>query len=117
VGDGKVARHFRHYFDLLGISYNQWQRTQSIKQLQQAVAQSDVVLILISDDAIDAFIHKNSFLQDKTLVHFSGTLTIDNAFGCHPLMTFGQDLYNLESYQAPPLFVMKMLSLINCFHN
>ena len=102
VGDGKVARHMMHYFNLVGISFNQWQRKQSTKQLQQTVAQSDVVLILISDDAIQTFIQVNPFLQNKTLVHFSGTLVIDNVFGCHPLMTFGQDLYALETYQNIP---------------
>ena len=102
VGDGKVARHFMHYFNLVGISYNQWQRKQSTKQLQQAVAHSDVVLILISDDAIENFIHQHPFLNDKTLVHFSGVLTVDNASGCHPLMTFTQELYDLDSYQSIP---------------
>lgn len=102
VGDGKVARHMMHYFNLLGINFNQWQHKQSTKQLQRTVAQSDVVLILISDDAIAAFIHENSFLQDKTLVHFSGTLVLDYAFGCHPLMTFGTDLYDLPTYQNIP---------------
>lgn len=102
IGDGKVARHFGHYFNLLGIGFNQWQRAQSSQQLQLAVASSDVVLLLISDDAIEPFIHQNPFLKDTPLVHFSGTLTLDKAYGCHPLMTFSPDLYGLKTYQSIP---------------
>lgn len=102
VGDGKVARHFVHYFNLLGISSNQWQRQQSINQLQQSVTQSDVVLLLISDDAIEQFIQQHPFLQNKILIHLSGSLIIEQAIGCHPLMTFGQEFYDLETYQSMP---------------
>ena len=115
VGDGKVARHMMCYFDLIGIAFNQWQRQQSLKQLQQCVAQSDVVLLLISDDAIEQFIHQHLFLQDKTLVHFSGTLIFDKAFGCHPLMTFGQDLYDLATYQSIPFVCDEGVDFLQLF--
>jgi predicted short-subunit dehydrogenase-like oxidoreductase (DUF2520 family) len=115
VGDGKVARHMMCYFNFVGIEFNQWQRQQSLKQLQQAVAQSDVVLLLISDDAIEAFIQQYSFLQDKTLVHFSGVLTLENAFGCHPLMTFSQELYDLKTYQSMPFVCDKSVDFESLF--
>ncbi len=102
IGDGKVACHFGHYFNLVGISFNQWHRKLTIKQLQHAVAKSDVVLLLISDDAIEDFILQHSFLHNKILIHFSGTLILDKAFGCHPLMTFANELYDLETYQSIP---------------
>ncbi len=102
VGDGKVARHFGHYFDLLEIPFNRWSRRQSLQKLQQFVAQTDVVLLLISDDEIARFIENHPFLHNKILVHFSGTLSLDSAFGCHPLMTFGQALYDLATYQSIP---------------
>jgi len=102
VGDGKVARHFSHYFNRLGIVFKQWQRQQTIKQLQQDVSQSDVVLLLIPDDAIENFILQHPFLQDKILIHFSGTLILDKAYGCHPLMTFANELYDLKTYQNIP---------------
>ena len=115
VGDGKVARHMMCYFNLIGIAFNQWQRQQSLKLLQQCVAQSDVVLLLISDDAIEPFIHQHLFLQDKTLIHFSGVLTFDKAFGCHPLMTFGQDLYDLETYQRIPFVCDEAVDFLHLF--
>lgn len=102
VGDGKVARHLAQYFTLVGIEFNQWNHKQKITQLQLSVAASDCVLILISDDVIQKFINQYAFLKDKTLIHFSGSLVIDKAYGCHPLMTFGQDLYDLSTYQSIP---------------
>ena len=102
VGDGKVARHFKHYFNLVGITFSQWKRSQSTQQLQQSVAESNSVLLLIPDDAIDAFITHHSFLLDENLIHFSGTLNIDNAISCHPLMTFSHELYDINTYKSIP---------------
>lgn len=38
-------------------------------------------------------------------VHFSGSLVTKKAFGAHPLMTFGPDMYTLEKYLAIPFVV------------
>ncbi|MBL4773976.1 MAG: DUF2520 domain-containing protein [Alcanivoracaceae bacterium] len=102
VGDGKVARHFSHYFNELEINYNRWNRKNTPLSLQQKTVNSDFVLLLISDNAIESFINNNSCLHHKTLIHFSGSLTLDNADGCHPLMTFSQNLYDLKTYQSIP---------------
>jgi hypothetical protein len=102
VGDGKVARHISHYFDLMNIDYYQWCRQQSIFELQQCVNNSDFVLLLISDDVIEAFIQKLPFLQEAPLIHFSGSLVLEKTYGCHPLMTFGTELYDLTKYQNIP---------------
>ena len=115
VGDGKVARHFRRYFDLLEIPFNQWHRQQSLQKFQQFVAQTDVILLLISDDAIARFIENHPFLHNKILVHFSGTLSLDSAFGCHPLMTFGQDLYDLATYQSIPFVCDEAVDFLQLF--
>ncbi|MBL4661032.1 MAG: DUF2520 domain-containing protein [Alcanivoracaceae bacterium] len=102
VGDGKVARHFAFYFQQLGVQFNSWTRKNSIPALQQKIADADFILLLISDDAIDYFIKNNSCLRNKILIHFSGTLSLDNAIGCHPLMTFANNLYDLNTYQSIP---------------
>jgi len=102
VGDGKVARHFTCYFQQLGIKFNCWTRKNPSQTLQQKVADADIILLLISDDAIDSFIKNNSCLDNNTLIHFSGSLSLNNAIGCHPLMTFAQNLYDLETYQNIP---------------
>lgn len=102
VGDGKVAKHFCHYFSMIGVDYNTWSRKQSISTLKTNIKSSDVVLILISDTAIEAFVNKYSFLHQSTLVHFSGTVSIKNVLGCHPLMTFSEQLYDLSVYESIP---------------
>jgi len=105
IGDGKIAKHFRHYFDLVEINYTSWNRKQPLRALQQAVNNTDHVLVLISDDAIDKFINSHLFLKDKSLIHFSGSLTINGVAGCHPLMTFSDELYDLETYRSIPFVI------------
>ena len=55
--------------------------------------------MLISDHAIEPFIEKHPFIQDKTLIHCSGCLQTPLAFSAHPLSTFGYHLYTLETYK------------------
>ena len=95
VGDGKVAGHIRHYFSLLGIPYRNWP--------EQNCKVCEIILVLISDDAIEDFIVNNrkKFPGNKTFVHFSGSLYSSHAIGMHPLMTFNSEpeSYSLETYK------------------
>lgn len=103
VGNGRMTRHISFYFDAIGIPYTQWaRRTHSESDLQILVAEVSHVLILISDDAIESFIENHPFLHSKILIHFSGSLVTALAYGVHPLMTFSNDLYSLESYKKIP---------------
>ena len=127
VGNGKMARHMIRYFELVNQPYVHWfrqtetalnnsgkqSRLARFKQLIQPQSSSakptslesmttnvDVLLILIPDDQIEKFITSNPCLANKTCVHFSGSLTSQLAIGCHPLMTFGDELYGLDQYQS-----------------
>ncbi len=131
VGNGRVARHMIQYFELVGQPYKHWfrnslkssiaeqpsrlarykhqlkhlfnfHRRDSLSDVVQAV---QTVLLLIPDDQIESFIQQNPCLKLKQLVHFSGSLTTVHAAGCHPLMTFGHDLYDLAQYQSIPFVV------------
>ena len=102
VGDGKMSQHLCQYFSLLEIDYKCWSRKQSINQLQSYVNKSDVVILLISDNAIEQFVSDNPFINKNTVVHFSGALSSSEIIGCHPLMTFSHNLYDLETYQNIP---------------
>lgn len=116
IGDGKVARHMAHYFDLLGINYSRWFRSSKrsplhkFKQLfqaedvalTQALLGCDHVLLLISDDQIESFIQANTILESHDLIHFSGALNTPLAKSCHPLMTFNSLSYDLKTYQSIP---------------
>lgn len=128
VGNGKMARHMIRYFELVGQPYVQWFRQsksaitsqssrsrlarfkQKINQLwvqptdslSESLHDVSTVLLLIPDDQIESFIQSNPVLDGKSLVHFSGSLFSRQAKGCHPLMTFGDELYDLEKYQSIP---------------
>jgi predicted short-subunit dehydrogenase-like oxidoreductase (DUF2520 family) len=115
IGDGKVAKHFMHYFDLVGINYTQWNRKLSLRKLNNAVQNTDHVLVLISDQAIEQFINKYSFLKNKSLIHFSGSLTIKAMAGCHPLMTFSEELYDLKTYLSIPFVIDEDIDFASLF--
>ena len=55
--------------------------------------------MLIRDDAIEAFIREHLLNTQAHLVHCSGSLVTDLAYGVHPLMTFNQGQYPLATYQ------------------
>ena len=44
-------------------------------------------------------------LRKNIKIHFSGSLVTRKAYGAHPLMTFGPELYTLEKYLAIPFVV------------
>ncbi len=132
VGNGKMAKHMIRYFELVGQPYVHWFRqtnsssTASLTNLSRlarfkqkinkifnptdgsltvCIADVTKVLLLIPDDQIENFIQSNPILQNKTVIHFSGSLFTDKAQGCHPLMTFGDQLYDLATYQSIPFVV------------
>ncbi len=102
IGNGRVSRHFQRYFSLLGLSFEVWSREQPQSTLLTSIEQATHILILIPDAAIEPFITENLIGVNKSLIHFSGSLVSELAYGAHPLMTFSQDLYELEQYQQIP---------------
>lgn len=103
IGNGRLARHLTHYFNLLEIPLLQWARsTHTPRDLKVTSAQASHILLAISDKAIEPFIQEHSFLKNKTLIHFSGSLVSPLALGTHPLMTFANDLYELKTYTSIP---------------
>src|SRR5262249_18259145 len=75
---------------------------QSDKFLNHLAAQCSPILLLINDDAIEFFIDQHPFLKEKLLVHFSGNLHTKLAYGTHPLSSFSDHFYTLETYQKIP---------------
>lgn len=105
VGDGRVARHFLHYLNLLGLSVCAWTRRAPAADPPQILASCGIILLLIRDSEIVPFIDAWPALQEKRLVHFSGSLVTQSAEGAHPLMTFGHDLYDLATYRRIPFIL------------
>jgi predicted short-subunit dehydrogenase-like oxidoreductase (DUF2520 family) len=106
VGSGRLARHLLHYFSLLDIPVRAWSRRQPDPDPVAALADCRTVLLLINDDQIVPFIDAWPAWRGKQLMHCSGSLVTDAAEGAHPLMTFGDTLYELETYRRTP-FVLE----------
>ncbi len=109
IGSGRLARHLLHYFKLLSIPIMTWSRAEDPQadELAARVAACDFVLLLISDNAIEDFIATHVCLQQKTLIHCSGSLVTDLAYSAHPLMTFARELYSLETYASIPFILQQ----------
>jgi 2-dehydropantoate 2-reductase len=102
VGDGRVARHFVHYLNLLGLPVRSWSRRRSAAGPIDAFADCSTVVLLVRDEAIVPFVDEWPFLRQKQLVHFSGSLVTMVAEATHPLTAFGDRLYDLERYRTIP---------------
>lgn len=107
VGDGKLARHFAHYFNLMNLSYSHWSRriqAEGGPSFVQALSNSESVLVMISDSAIEPWIKQAhvSGLNPARFVHFSGALVTPLAVGLHPLMSFGNNFYERAEYERIP---------------
>jgi 2-dehydropantoate 2-reductase len=98
VGAGKLAKHLNHYLSLLELHPLNWDRSQDPHLLKTKIAEASHVLLAISDSAIENFYRKNLAGLDKTVVHFSGALNIPEVIAAHPLMTFGPELYDRDTY-------------------
>lgn len=102
IGNGRVSRHFQYYFQQLAIPFQLWDRSQHFDLLQQKILHASHILILIKDDAIESFIKAHLLDKKIFLIHFSGSLVTDLAFGAHPLMSFNENQYSLLEYQSVP---------------
>src|SRR5690606_1222068 len=82
-----------------------WSRRASTAPPPEALADCRTILLLIRDDAIVPFVEAWPGLRQKRLVHFSGSLVTGAAEAAHPLMTFGPELYDLETYKSIPFIL------------
>lgn len=107
VGNGRLTKHIKHYFDLLGITYLHWFRG-SENDFQELKSKTDKILVLIKDDEIENFILQNKNSSYKNIwIHCSGHLSISDVESAHPLMTFADKLYDLETYKQIPFISEK----------
>jgi predicted short-subunit dehydrogenase-like oxidoreductase (DUF2520 family) len=98
VGGGRLSRHLQHYFDLEGLRWRPWSRSQG-QPFEQAARGVRAILLLIADDAIEGFLERHADPAGPPWVHCSGSLSTPLASGFHPLMTFGDDLYGHAVYR------------------
>jgi len=116
VGGGRLARHFSEYFRLLEIPHSCWTRDRRSTfntfeqadaelRLRETVARADRVLLLVADNAIAVLLKQYPFLYEKQPIHCSGALSFPGIAGVHPLMTFADHLYGLDTYQSVPFVI------------
>ena len=99
IGSGRVARHMSHYFNLLNIAHQAWDRAQDPHAIKHKINSATHVLLAISDSAIPGFYRQHLAGMEKIVVHFSGAHCFEDMIAAHPLMTFGPDLYDLQFYK------------------
>jgi len=116
VGGGRLARHFSEYFRLLEIPHTCWTRDRwssfntfaiadAGHRLKKTIGKADYVLLLVPDKVITDVLKKYPFVHENQLIHCSGSMSIPGVAGAHPLMTFADDLYELDTYQKVPFIV------------
>lgn len=113
IGFGRTAKNWQHYLQLLNIPVKNWNRKIAASELPAMIEQSSHVLLLISDNAIEAFYKQHPQLQQKICAHFSGALEISGVHSVHPLASFNQDLLALSDYKKIPLVSTSELPLSN----
>lgn len=121
IGSGAMARHLYFYLSSLNpISTEilQWNRKDhSIDELHSLLASATHVLLAISDSAIEEFFQTyRDLATDKAKwVHFSGANNFTGIVAAHPLMSFGPELYDLNTYKKIHLTLTGAQSLKEIF--
>ena len=101
IGNGRLSRHLQHYLELLDLPYTLWTRCEQ----PPPPTPCSHVLLAIPDDAIEVFLDQHPELAPLQRIHFSGSLHTSKAWGAHPLMTFGENLYPDANYADIPFVV------------
>lgn len=113
IGSGRTAKHFAHYFQLLALNFETWNRTEALSLLRTRLEKASHILLLISDSALAGFYQENLKHLDQPVIHFSGALEIDGMSSAHPLMTFTNELYDLPRYLEIPFITTTTENIID----
>ncbi len=109
IGDGRLARHLAHYFSLQDLPLKRWSRRASLSlSWESRLKDCSVILLAVSDRAIEELAHEirsTAGFENRKLIHFSGALDTQLAWGFHPLMSFSDTLYSLEQYEKIPFLI------------
>lgn len=99
IGNGRLASHLANYFSLLKIPFTQvYRKKHSQAEIEKQISENDRILIAISDREIESFV-RQFYSSDKVWIHFSGALSVENVFSCHPLMSFSEKMFELPVYE------------------
>jgi predicted short-subunit dehydrogenase-like oxidoreductase (DUF2520 family) len=101
VGNGRLSRHLQHLFTLESIPFERWHRSCAVT-FDEVALRARSVVVAISDDAIEEFVARHATDNRQIWIHCSGALTTPLAECAHPLMLFGEELYDLDTYRRIP---------------
>lgn len=101
IGSGRLAHHLQHWVSLSDqkIQLSTWDRHQDPQRIRTLIHSADLIWLAISDSAISSFYNQYIAGTDIPTVHFSGAFHDARIFSCHPLMTFGSEIYSDETYR------------------
>ncbi len=100
IGNGRLARHFIHYFYLQDIPCRQWY-CRLAEPLSDFLPQVHKAIVCLPDDVIQDFIYRQQNVNPALIwIHCSGALSIPQAEAAHPLMTFSNELYSRSVYES-----------------
>lgn len=106
IGNGRAAKHTSFYLNQLGHQVLSWHYksfpAKTTSDLLTLFKQSDRCLLLIKDSALEDFLNQYPELRRQKTVHFSGSLKIEGILNAHPLISFGNTLFEPEFYQNIP---------------
>ena len=104
IGSGHLAKHLKYWLSFKDLSFNTWdrhsQQTLNTIKLEDSLKKSNIILLAVSDTALDNFIQK--YHNSHLIIHFSGAFYSKLAIGAHPLMTFNKsNIYTCLLYTSP----------------
>ena len=100
IGDGRVARHLSHYLAEEGQKVAVWSRRSTFDPIP-LIQKADVICLSTRDQELRGVIKAYNLTSfNKPIVHFSGSQSVEGAFGFHPLMSFGDELYSKDTYRS-----------------
>jgi hypothetical protein len=106
IGNGRSARHMAFYLSHLGHQLIHWHyRINTKEQLLDWSVQSDHVLLLIKDSAIESILNQFSFIRSEKTMHLSGALKAEGIRNVHPLISFSLELRSPEFYYQIPFAI------------
>lgn len=117
VGNGKLSRHFAKYFAELNLPFETWRKPREFDADFFRAFRASHVWLLVADRAIESVATRlregltefgTGVLasgEEPVFLHASGATVVPGIVGAHPLMTFGEALYDFETYRRVPFVV------------
>lgn len=129
LGNGRISTSLKNYFDAKQIQYLTINREHLvpntfenlIKKLKVTTSLK-AILLGISDPSISEIVNLFKNQISIPLVHFSGSIQVEGAFGFHPLYSFTGRPMSIQEFESIPFNVdphqsQNFRSLFNNFNN